>query len=168
MDFKDVTLGENQYRIGKLKAADGAWIYMTSKRKYQEYLALNPQTSTATEETDQSKAFAELDEKTRNELGAAMSAEFMTQYLSRTELADVQSICLSVCGQYSNRTGTPIAYPIKREDGRWAIPDLESNGPVILELTKQCIAFNIAPFFPVAESNGLKTSADSMEPSIQP
>ena len=78
MDFKDVTLGENQYRIGKLKAADGAWIYMTSKRKYQEYLALNPQTSTATEETDQSKAFAALDEKTRNELGAAMSAALLS------------------------------------------------------------------------------------------
>jgi len=166
MDFKDVPLGEKQYRIGKLKAADGSWIYMTSKRKYQEYLALNPQPEQ--EETEQSKAFAALPEDTRNEMGAAMSAEFMTQYISRTELAEVQRICLGVCGQYSDKTGTPIAMPIVREDGRWAIPDLESNGPVILELTKQCIAFNIAPFFPVAGSNGLKTSAGSTEPNTQP
>jgi hypothetical protein len=167
MDFKNLTIGDAEYRIGKLKAADGSWIYMTSRRKYQEYLALNP--SPAQEETEQSKAFALLPEETRNEMGAAMSAEFMAQYLSRTELAEVQRICLGVCGRYSDRTGSPVAMPIMREDGRWAIPELETNGPAVLELTKQCIAFNIAPYFPVAGSSRLETnSAGSMEPNIQP
>ena len=110
MDFKDLTIGDGQYRIGKLKAADGSWIYMTSRRKYQEYQTANPQP--VTEETEQSKTFAELPQETRNALGAAMSAEFMAQYLSRSELAEVQRICLSVCGRYSDRTGTPIAMPL--------------------------------------------------------
>ena len=152
MDFKDITIGEEKYRIGKLKAADGSWIYMTSRRKYQEYQTANPQP--VAEETDQSKAFAELPQDTRNELGAAMSAEFMAQYLSRTELAEVQRICLGVCGRYSDRTGTMIAMPVLFPDGRWAIADLENDGPAVLELTKHCIAFNIAPFFPAAGSNG--------------
>ncbi len=107
MDFKNITIGESEYRIGLLKAADGSWIYGTSKRKYQEYLAANPQP--AQEDTEQSKAFAELPEATRNQLGAAMSAEFMMQYLSRTELAEVQSICIKVCGRYSDRRW-PLGY----------------------------------------------------------
>jgi len=151
MDFKDLTLGDQQYRIGKLKAADGSWIYMTSKRKYQEFLAANPQQTPT--DTAQSEAFAALPQETRNEMGAAMSAEFMAQYLSRTELAEVQRICLAVCGRYSDRTGTPIAMPILMQDGRFAIAELENDGPVILELTKQCIAFNITPFFTAAGSS---------------
>jgi hypothetical protein len=148
-----------------MKSADGSWIYSTSKRKYQEYLTANPQP--ATEETEQSKAFALLPQETRNELGAAMSAEFMTQFLSRTELAEVQRICLGVCGRYSDRTGTLLAMPILMPSGSFAIPELENDGPAVLELTKQAIAFNIAPFFPVAESSGVTTSADSAEPITQ-
>jgi len=158
-NFKDTTIGDNQYRIGQLKAADGSWIFSTFVKRYRAYKEAQPETDAQPE-----TIVAPVDP----EVGFAVTAAFLVEQLGRGELAEVQTLCLSVCGRYDSRLGSPIAKPILFADGRYAIPDLEFDAPTVLELTKQCIAFNIAPFFPAAGSNVNQNPAlDSSQPSTQ-
>ena len=158
-NFKDTTIGDNQYRIGQLKAADGGWIFSTFVKRYRAYKEAQPDT-----EAQQEIVAAPVDP----EVGFAVTAAFLVEQLGRGELAEVQTLCLGVCGRYDSRLGSPIAKPILFADGRYAIPDLEFDAPTVLELTKQCIAFNIAPFFPAAGLNANQSPAlDSSQPSIQ-
>jgi hypothetical protein len=39
MDHKDITIGDQQYRIGQMTAADGSWIRLTFVKRYRAYLA---------------------------------------------------------------------------------------------------------------------------------
>jgi len=158
-DHKDITIGEFQYRIGQLKAADGSWIYSTFVKRYRAYREAQPP------QAQEAQPVADVPQ----ELGFAMTAQFLLEQLSREELAEVQRLALLSCGRYSDRTGTPIAMPILLADGRYAIPDLEFNGPVVYQLTQESIAFNIAPFFPGAGSSVSENPAtNAQEPSIQP
>jgi hypothetical protein len=158
MDHKDITIGDQQYRIGQMTAADGSWIRLTFVKRYRAYLA----TITPTEKEDAEKA-----PSISPEQGFAMTANFLLEQLTREELAEVQRLSLSVCGRYSVKTGTPIAMPVLMSDGRYAIPDLEFDGPTVLQLTQETVAFNIAPFFTAAGSNQTPATVDSSQPSIQ-
>jgi hypothetical protein len=155
---KDITIGEQQYRVGQMRAADGSWIFSTFVKRYREFKMANP--SESTEETESTEAVDP-------SVGFAMTAAFLTEQLSREELAEVQRLCLASCGRYSSKTGTLISMPILHSDGRYAIPELEYDGPTVLALTKESLAFNIAPFFPAAGSNASPAKVDSSQPSIQ-
>jgi hypothetical protein len=158
MDHKDIQIGEHLYRIGQLKAADGSWIYSTFVKRYRAYQEAQP----STPQTIEAPAVPP-------EVGFAMTAQFLIEQLSREELAEVQQLCLTCCGRYSSKTGTPIAMPILHSDGRYAIADLEFDAPLVYKLTTECVAFNIAPFFPGAGSNSSETPATIVqEPSTQP
>ena len=158
-NYKDTTIGDNQYRIGLLKAADGGWIFSTFVKRYRAYKEAQPDTAEQIE-----TIAAPVDP----EVGFAATAEFLVEQLGRGELAEVQALCLGVCGRYDSRLGSPIAKPILFADGRYAIPDLEFDAPTVLELTKRCIAFNIAPFFPAAGSNVNQNPAlDLNQPNTQ-
>ena len=158
-NFKDTTIGENQYRIGQLKAADGGWIFSTFVKRYRAYIDAQPET----DEKPDTEA-----KPVDAEVGFAVTAAFLVEQLGRGELAEVQTLCLGVCGRYDSRLGSPIAKPILFADGRYAIPDLEFDAPTMLELTKQCIAFNISPFFPAAGLNVTQVPAEDLnQPSIQ-
>ena len=165
MDHKDITIGEHQYRIGQLKAADGAWIYSTFVKRYRDYQASQPpQPEPPPVDPD-----AQVAPPVPPEQGWAMTAQFLVEQLTRSELADVQKLCLASCGRYSSRTGTPIAMPLLMADGRFAIPDLEFDGPAVYRLTSESIAFNIAPYFPGAGSSmGTNPATTSEEPNSQP
>ena len=101
------------------------------------------------------------------ELGYMLSAQFLAEQLTRSEYSEMQSLCLSVCGRYSNKTGSSISMPILLPNGAWAIPELEYDGPTVLQLTKETLAFNIAPFFPAAGSVETIPATDSSQPSSQ-
>jgi hypothetical protein len=150
MDHKDVQIGEHLYRIGQLKAADGSWIYSTFVKRYRAYQEAQPASST--NGTQEAPTVAP-------EVGFAMTAQFLIEQLSREELGEVQQICLTSCGRYSSKTGTQIAMPILHGDGRYAIADLEFDAPLVYKLTTECVAFNIAPFFPGAGSSSSETPA---------
>ena len=160
-DHKDVTIGDSLYRIGLLKAADGSWIYSTFVKRYRAYQETQPAPIPLPSDAPPAPDVPV-------EAGLAMTASFLTEQLSRTELAEVQNICLSVCGKYSSATGNPVAMPILLSDGRFSSPDMAYDGPTVLELTKQSIAFNIAPFFPGAGSSGSTSPADLIAQSTQP
>ncbi len=166
-DFKDVTIGEHQYRVGRLTAVDGSWIFTTFVQRYRAFTDAHLEGSASRAEDGR---FAEDPKPAIDtagvdpEQGFAMTAQFLIEQLTRAELAEVQTICLGSCGRYSDRTGTRVAMPIIFGDGRYAIPDLEYDGPAILELTKAAIAFNIAPYFPGAGSNGAANPATDSSP----
>ncbi len=160
VDHKDVVIGENQYSIGLMSAADGSWIFSTFVKRYRTFQESQP-AAVQVQSTGDVPAVPP-------EVGFAMTAQFLIEQLSREELAEVQKMCLATCGRYSTKTGIPIAMPILFKDGRFAASDLEHDGPTVLELTKQSIAFNIAPFFPAAGSSETQMPApDSSQPSIQ-
>lgn len=166
MDHKDVTIGAFDYRVGQMKAADGSWIYSLFVKRYREFrIAQMQESPTTTEETPASDSPAPA--MPTPEVGFRMSAEFLIEQLSRAELAEVQAMCLESCGRYNDASGTAKSYPILMSDGRYAIPELERDGPTVLELTKESIAFNIAPYFPGAGSGGTTTPANSSPQSIQ-
>lgn len=161
-NYKDTTIGDNQYRIGLLKAADGGWIFSTFVKRYRAYKEANPEPEQVIDPN------APIPPPIDPEVGFAVTAAFLVEQLGRGELAEVQTLCLSVCGRYDSRLGSPIAKPVLFADGRYAIPELEFDAPAVLELTKQCIAFNIAPFFPAAGSNVNQNPAlDSSQPNTQ-
>jgi hypothetical protein len=144
MDHKDIQIGEFSYRVGRMKAADGSWIATTFAKRYREYREANP-----FPEPDPNAAPSE---PVPAELGYMLSAQFLAEQLSRSEFSEMQSLCISACSRYSNKTGTQVPMPIFLPNGAWAIPELEYDGPTILQLTKETLAFNIAPFFPGAGS----------------
>jgi len=158
MDHKDIPIGEHVYRIGQLKAADGSWIYSTFVKRYRAYREAQPV------QMEQPEATTEVPQ----EIGFAMTAQFLMEQLTRDELTEVQGICLLACGRYSNRTGTPISMPILLADGRYAVPELQFDAPTIYKLTQEAIAFNIAPFFPGAgSSESVNPATIVQEPSTQ-
>lgn len=166
MDHKDVTIGVSDYRVGQMKAADGSWIYSLFVKRYREFRLAQMQEAPAV--VAQPLAVdAPVPEVPTPEVGFRMSAEFLIEQLSRTELAEVQTLCLESCGRYNDATGTPKSYPILMADKRFAIPELERDGPTVLELTKESIAFNIAPYFPGAGSGGTTSPASSSPESNQ-
>jgi len=161
MDHKDIQIGESSYRVGRMKAADGSWIATTFAKRYREYREANPFPEPVIDLN------AEPSEPVPAELGYLLSAQFLAEQLSRTEFTEMQSLCLSVCGRYSVKTGTPIPMPILFPNSSWAIPELEYDGPTILQLTKESLAFNIAPFFPGAGSVETIPATDSSQQSSQ-
>ena len=164
IDHKDLTIGENQYRIGKLSAADGSWIFTTFVKRYRAYREAQPLQFEAPADNPGIDTA-----QVAPEVGFGLTASFLMEQLSREETKEIQSICLGSCGRYSVKTGSPVAMPILLPSGAFAIPELAQDGPAVLELTKECIAFNIAPFFPGAGSNGTPSPAmDSNQPNTQP
>ena len=159
MDHKDIQIGESTYRVGRMKAADGSWIATTFAKRYREYREANP-----FPEPDPNAAPAD---PVPAELGYMLSAQFLAEQLTRSEYLEMQSLCLSACGRYSNKTGSPIPMPIMLSNSTWAIPELEYDGPTVLQLTKETLAFNIAPFFPAAGSVETIPATDSSQPSSQ-
>ena len=159
MDHKDIQIGETIYRVGRMKAADGSWIATTFAKRYREYREANP-----FPEPDPNAPPAD---PVPVELGYMLSAQFLAEQLTRSEYSEMQSLCLSVCGRYSNKTGSPIPMPIMLSNSTWAIPELEYDGPTVLQLTKETLAFNIAPFFPAAGSVETIPATDSSQPSSQ-
>ena len=159
MNHKDIQIGEFSYRIGRMKASDGSWIAMTFAKRYREYREANP--------FPENESNAAPSDPVPAELGYMLSAQFLAEQLSRAEFLEMQMLCLSVCGRYSDKTGTLIPMPILLPNSAWAIPELEYDGPTILQLTKETLAFNIAPFFPGAGSTETIPATDLNQPSSQ-
>lgn len=137
---KDVSIGETTYSVGLLPAAEGAWIYTTFVARYRALASpgSKPEESTA--------------EPTPVDMDVVSmgAASFMVDAMSREELRETMQFCLAVCGRYTSATGTNVALPVLMPNGKFALPDMEFDGPVCRRLLLECLAFNIAPYFTVA------------------
>ena len=153
---KDVTLGDTKYQIGLLSALDGSWILGRWTEKWSER-RLNVQVITAAAtEAKEGPVVPSASSMPSREEGTMAMATFLIPKLTREELAEVQEICLSRCSRYEEAGGREVAMPIMAGRGQWAVAELEYNAPVVLRLTQESIAFNIAPFFRDAGSSAPK------------
>lgn len=141
---KDVTVGGVDYRVGRMKAHVGAWIMSVLRSKMQGV-------ATATD-ADAAPAEGERPQSSFEE-GLMATTVFLIGTLSFDEMAKVQGLCLERCDMYE-RIGdkAPVPMPILSGPGRWTHADMEYDGPTVLSLARECLAFNIAPFFTGAGS----------------
>lgn len=162
--FKDVPTSDGDYRVGRLNAFNGSWISVLLTERLREAketearsLLNTPTVSRgdppAATPTPKAPALTP-------EAGFMMTAHFLISKLNRAELADVQLACLQVCSKIE--PGGPL--PVIVDENRWAYEEMEFDAPLVMELTKQALAFNIARFFPEAGSNAAPaTPADSSQ-----
>ena len=163
---KDVTVEGTAYQIARISAADGNWILGRWTEKWQErsvQAARSAPQSAPHDAEGIATAPEGAAEPTRgnvaaptHEEGALAMASFLIARLSREELATVQEICLLRCSRYEEAAGRQVPMPIMVGPGRWAVADLEYNGPVVLRLMQESVAFNIAPYFIGAGSHARK------------
>ena len=141
---KDVTIGEHEYKVGRLKAHAGAWIISLLRGKAQASGLKRAEASPEPAKDAPQPSFEE---------GLMATTVYLIGQLSFEEMKAVQDLCLEQCAQYEAIGGKQIPMPILAGPGRWAIADLEYDGPTVLSLTRECLAFNIAPFFTLPGSN---------------
>ena len=147
---KTVTIHGADYLVGLLSAFDGNWILGRWTEKWGEGRAAAA--AAAAHSAPQPDGGAQVPPKAargpeRDEAMLAM-ASFLIPKLTRDELRVVQDICLCSCSRFEEVNGRQVAMPIMAGPGVFAVAELERNAPVVLELMRQSIAFNIAPFFP--------------------
>lgn len=161
-EFKDIVLAGNTYRIGRLKASDGSWIFTTFTARYREYVLAHPPQEKPENYTEDRIPTQLETVNISPEDGFMMTAQFLLENVNRAETEEIQKLCLHKCFQYGDRSGEMLPMPILFPDGRFAIASLEYQGSVVFELTKQCIAFNVAPYFPDADQSGVARPATDL------
>lgn len=67
--------------------------------------------------------------------------------MPKADFFALQRDCLSVCFEMTNVGGNPVDMPVLMQDGRWAVDGLEKDTALVLTLTGQALAFNVASFF---------------------
>jgi hypothetical protein len=161
-NFKDVPVADAMYRIGRLTAADGSWISVMLTEKLRgareaeaKSMLATPTTATrveappaATEEPAGSAAPV-IPQMTIDE-GMMMTASFLVTKLNRAELADVQMMCVQACSKMEPVGDTMQPMPLIVNGNQWVDPEMEYDGPTVLQLTKEVLAFNIVRFFHAA------------------
>jgi hypothetical protein len=148
---KDVTVSGKTYRISRLRADEGGWIVVTLTTKMREAREKEAAAAPKSKKKSVAKTPEEVADEPpglTHEEGMLMTATFLISQLSRTELSEVQTMCLQ---RVSYEEGITF-YPVLIDGTRWTSEELEWDGPAILELTKQVLAFNIAPYFPAPAS----------------
>lgn len=151
--YVEHTIGAHRYRIGRLSAADGTWVAKLMTRKHQEARA-------------QAAAGHEVKGTPETKLADVpietvmlMTANFLIAQMSRQEIAEVQAACMAVIDRYEEHAGAVVPMPLIINDGQWKDPDMEFEGPIVLDLMQRALAFNIARYF---------TGAGSSETTIAP
>lgn len=137
---KDVTVNETEYRVGRMKAHVGAWIISLLRGKTQASAVRRAAEPVG--EVEESDA-----RKPSFEEGLMATTVYLIGQFTFDEMRQVQDLCLEQCARYEEIGGKAVPMPILAGPGRWAISELEYDGPTVLSLTRECLAFNIAPFF---------------------
>ena len=142
--YKDILLGENHYRVGKMTARDGSWVAM----QFASYVLPSAAQSAA------------------GMVGANLpSMPNRSRTMTEAEFHNIQDHCLAVCTRKRvEPTGVEVFYPLIHDSGRWNFPDLETDVVSIMVLTLQALWFNVSPFF---ENGALQqlTAAITMLPT---
>jgi hypothetical protein len=151
---KEVPVGAQLFRVGRLSPEDGSWLVVLLTTKMRE--ARQRQSLGGPDpEPDPDASFEEKQAAQMSiEEGMMMTASFLIAQLTRAELREVMSMCLQVCDRMETPDGSPVPIPMPVMLGdRYAIPEMRKDGPSCLQLTKETVAFNIVPFLHAGESN---------------
>lgn len=127
----DVTIGEDQYQIGKMSALGASWVILKVINKIKELLG-NPDRITS---GDVTKAVESLDVDT---------------------FEQVQQRVLMACKKHVMIGDVPSVVPIMTSPGVWDVQFCSSlaNEPgLVWSLTLESLMFNLDRFFPEAASS---------------
>jgi hypothetical protein len=124
---KDVTIGENKYRISKMNVFDASWVVTQLLTK------ILPSAMSA---------------RMEGTLGTLPKGSVE---LSRQDLFALQNLALDSVARYEPTTNLPI--PILGGPGKLSFKDLETDVTAVLSLTVDSISFSVSSFF---EEEGLE------------
>lgn len=131
--YKDITLNDRRWRIGKFDARTGSYIIM----KLVPFLL--------------SAGLSNMAQISMEDIAMRIGA-LITRF-SKAEFYELQNDCLSVVKEVTEVDGKEVALPLMLASGKWAVKDIEDDTLLILALTTQALVFNITGFF---EGNALE------------
>jgi hypothetical protein len=157
---KEVTVSGRSYRVGRFLPEDGTWIVqmLTTKMRLERErvsllgaapAAVQPAPLPAKHDHHDGHPHETSLEDRQAEVAAGMmmTATFLIAQLTREELRDVMKLSLQHCDRMEQPDGSPVTIPMAVMLGsRYAIPEMQYDGPTCLQLTKEAVAFNIVPF----------------------
>jgi len=121
--FKDITIGSRKFRLNKFDALTGSYIVYTL---LTQILPMG------------------LDEKVEGLAGQDRSS---LPTMSKDSFISLMRDCLKVCSEIKMVNNIVAPVPIMLGDGRWAVPDLETDTVTVMLLTVQALGFNVTDFF---------------------
>jgi len=153
----DVIVNEKPYRIGRLTASCGSWIRSVLVGSIKV-------SGEGKDDPELEKRMSEMDPKERADGLVQMLWTTCGSGLSEEAYRTVQTRCLQVVSM-ENGAG-PV--PVMMKDGRFAVKDLEYDGPTVDRLVVEVLKFNIAPFFLAGASSQPSRSPSDSSPSNAP
>jgi hypothetical protein len=76
-----------------------------------------------------------------------LSTEGNLPVMSKEKFFEIQKDCLLHCAEIQTVGNVVSPMPVMMKDGRWGVPDLEFNAPLIMALTIQVLGYNAQSFF---------------------
>lgn len=159
-NFKDVPVADAMYRVGRLTAADGSWVSVmltdrlrTQREAEAKAILATPTTANQPEPPAPDAVTDPAAQKIAGlsmEEGMLMTASFLVSKLTRSELAEVQMMCMQVCSKMEPVGETMQPMPLIINGNQWVDAEMEYDGATVLTLTKHTLAFNIVRFFHAA------------------
>jgi hypothetical protein len=150
MKYKDTTINGVKYRLGRMSAGDGSWIALLLTEKIRKAREAEGRREMTAKDVEKAVEDAKGVDKEQVMITTAI---FLVAQLSRKELKDVQAVCLESCSVIELMASAEVPFPIM-EDGIWKRRELEFDGPTVLQLTKESLAFNVSPFFSGTGADG--------------
>jgi len=146
MEYKDTTIGERKFRLGRMTALVGARILnvlISTSAKQQSSSQNSAEEKT---ETEQEKAmFDSFSEEEKANLIIASSWTLIGTNVPEDVYTQIQKNCLKTCSIYVSPDAPPV--PVIMADGKWAAKEIEHDIPTVTQLITEALQFNLAPFF---------------------
>lgn len=124
--FKEISIGDRKFRIGKFDALTGSYI------AYAVLTQLLP---------------LGLGNMVKGLESIAADPSLSLPVMPKEKFVEIQKDCLMVCSEITPVGNTVGLMPVLLADGRWGIEDLEHDAPTILLLTVEVLGYNVQSFF---------------------
>jgi|GEM_PF-6062904 hypothetical protein len=146
--FKDVTIGEKAYRLGRFSPLMGG--YMLYKLMTGLVGPILPMIN--------------LPASVKQFISPAGASSVK---LSKEDFLELERDCLSVVSAAQDIKGTVIYVPVLRDDGSWNVQDLEDDTKSVLLLLGQVMGWNLQGFFSEAALKDAAEKAGLILPDAQ-
>ena len=84
--------------------------------------------------------------------------------LTKQEFVEIQSECLHIIKEIEVVGDKEIESPVRLQDGRWGVKDMEDDALLIMTLVSHALLFNLTGFFDASALNGAKESFKGLMP----
>jgi len=139
--FKDVTIGEKKFRIGKFDAQTGSYIVYQLLSNFLPMIAKN--------------GLPNLDEKADTVLEKITSS---LPLMPREQFFQLQKDCLYVCNEIALAGNVETPIPVVLSDGSFCDKEMECDVVITMALMIHALVFNVSGFFGASGLKGIKES----------